>query len=351
MPCGLISGFLIRQYETKNKVLHSPAIGTSQWRGILNNSSYELVHLNWVNNEMLSIYDISKIKKPIIWTLHDMWPFCGAEHYTDDSRYDVGYTKESRLKGEVGFDINAWTFKRKLKLLKTPFTIVTPSQWLADKASKSILMGSWPISVIPNPIDVFKWRPINKRIARNILGLSESAPIVIFGAIDGVKDRRKGFDLLVDSLEKVKLLIPNLEVAVIGQSEPIQDANFTIRAHYFGHLNDDISLRILYSAADVVVVPSRMEAFRQVASEAHACGTPVVAFDNSGLSEIIIHKKTGYLAKAFSTDDLSRGIIWTIENSKLSNEMSVECRTRAVENWSYEKIAKAYYSLYEKILY
>jgi glycosyltransferase involved in cell wall biosynthesis len=101
-------------------------------------------------------------------------------------------------------------------------------------------------------------------------------------------------------------------LVVFGQHAPRSPSSLGLPIHYTGHLHDDRSLRVLYSAADAMVVPSRQEAFGQTASEAHACGTPVVAFNTGGLADIVEHQSTGYLSKAFDTEDLAQGITWVL---------------------------------------
>jgi glycosyltransferase involved in cell wall biosynthesis len=211
-------------------------------------------------------------------------------------------------------------------------------------------MHEWPIEVIPYPIDTNFWKPLKKNLARELLDLPKDVPLVLFGAVGGGHDPRKGFDLLLDSL---KLLnedqrAKNLEVVVFGQREPkvLPEINFPI--HYKGYLHDDISLRALYSAADVMIVPSRLEAFGQTATEAQACGTPVVAFNIGGLKDIILHLKTGYLAKAFDTQDLANGIIWTFEQCK-NNIINTQSRNEAVRRFNYEIVSKQYKKIYEKL--
>ena len=105
----------------------------------------------------------------------------------------------------------------------------------------------------------------------------------------------------------------------------------------------------LYNAADMMVIPSRLEAFGQVASEAQACGTPVVAFSTSGLKDIVEHGQTGYLAKPFNIHDLAAGIEW-VATSKDADHLSKKSEERAHEIFSYRNVAMQYRSLYEKIL-
>ena len=144
-------------------------------------------------------------------------------------------------------------------------------------------MGDWPFTVIPYPIDLNVWAPCDQAQARALLGLPADRPLVLFGAIGGSADPRKGADLLLEALQRLHSQVAGtpleqLELVVFGQSRPAQPPNLGFPIHYSGHLHDHLSLRLLYVAADVMVVPSRQEAFGQTASEAQACGTPVVAF-------------------------------------------------------------------------
>ena len=117
---------------------------------------------------MLSIADISRIRRPIVWTLHDMWAFCGAEHYATDRRWSFGYRRDNRPDDERGFDLNRNTWLRKRKHWTRPLQIVCPSKWLADCVVSSALMSDWPLAVVPNPIDTDVWQPIDRRLARHL---------------------------------------------------------------------------------------------------------------------------------------------------------------------------------------
>jgi glycosyltransferase involved in cell wall biosynthesis len=94
---------------------------------------------------------------------------------------------------------------------------------------------------------------------------------------------------------------------VFGQRAPQSPPDFGFPIHYTGHLQDDLRLRALYSAAHVMVVLSRQDNLPNNGVEAHACSTPTVALDIGGLPDIVEHQKTGYLAKAFNTVGLARG--------------------------------------------
>ena len=345
-----IAGQLCRRtLKTDNPVIHSPAVLPSRWTKRINDSNADIVHLHWVGNEMLSITDIARINKPIVWTLHDMWAFCGAEHYTEDLRWQMGYHRNNRPVYESGLDLNRWTWKRKLKLWKRPMHIVTPSKWLSSCVEASLLTHSWPLTVIPYPIDVSIWQPIEQPLARELLNLPKNIPLVLFGAMDGTQDPRKGFDLLQEAIQHLQGHIKNMEIVVFGQLKPKNPPHLEFPIHYTGHLHDDLSLRILYSAADVFVLPSRQDNLPLTAMESQSCGTPVVAFDATGPSSMIEHRCNGYLSKAFDPIDLATGIKWVIEH-ECPLRLRASVRKYAVNNYRAEIIAEQYKSVYNSIL-
>ena len=317
-------------------------------------SNSDIIHLHWVQGNMLSIGDIGAIKKPVVWTIHDMWPFCGGEFYTADdnkARFVEGYNKKNRNPDESGWDLSRYVWRRKVNCWDRPMVIVSPSQWLADCAARSALFSKYRIEVIANPLDTTKWHPKDKSAARDFLGLNEKDRIILFGAIGGTADSRKGIDLLLDAMRHLKKSkLENIRILIFGQSQPHEAVDFSFPVDYLGHLHDDISLSIVYSAADIMIVPSRQEAFGQTASEAHACGVPVVAFSVGGLVDIVDHKKTGYLADPFDAEDLARGVEWVLEDDKRRIELSTNARNKAVKAFSSDIIAKKYCMLYESIL-
>tara|TARA_B100001175_G_scaffold239474_1_gene205758 strand:+ start:15606 stop:16847 length:1242 start_codon:yes stop_codon:yes gene_type:complete len=345
-----ISRFIVSFLKTSNNILHSPQIFSSGWVKLINNSDADIIHLHAFNHEMLSISDISKIKKPIVWTLHDMWAFCGAEHISYDSRWIDGYNKKNRPESESGFDLNKWTWNRKKKYWNRPIQLIAPSKWMMDNVKQSKLMKNWPICEIFNPIDMSIWKPMDKKIAKDAFNLPHDVPLIMFGAFLGVSEYHKGYDLLEKALNHISSnkKLKNSFLVVFGQSEPKDPPKLKIPVIYLGRMYDDITLRMAYSAADLLVVPSRIDNAPLTASEAQACGTPVVAFNSTGLKTMVIHKKTGYLAKKFDIKDLAEGILWVIE--KKDNELNINARKSAVERFSYSKVAKLHINIYKQIL-
>lgn len=344
-----ISGLIRKTLCTKNEGLHSPAILRSNLVKQINRSDADVVHLHWVQGEMLSIADIGRINKPIVWTLHDMWGFCGAEHYTEDFRWREGYRRNNRPPYESGFDLNRWTWERKRRSWNTLFNIVGNSNWITNCAAESVLMKDMPTQFIYYPLDLERWKPVTTSAARELLDLPLDIPLLGFGAIGGGRDPRKGFDLLLEALEYLRGEVDDLELVVFGQLPPRDPPDLGFPVHYAGHLHDDLSLRVLYSALDALVVPSRQEAFGQTASESHACGTPVVAFELGGLPDTVVHEQTGYLARPFETDDLARGIKWVLTHGE-GRAMGDEARRVAEACFAPSKIAGEYMKVYRRAL-
>ena len=358
-----------RGFRTGNPTLHSlawPASGLSAElhdRHLLGQA--DLVHLHWLGDSTLSIEEIGRLPMPLVWTLHDQWAFCGAEHYTSpplpgesassDERFAGGYTPVSRPAHEAGLDLNRRTWQRKRRAWRRPIHIVCPSHWLADCARRSALMGEWPITVIPCPIDLNVWAPCDQAQARALLGLPAARPLVLFGAMGGSADPRKGADLLLEALQRLRSQVAGtpleqLELVVFGQSRPAQPTDLGFPIHYSGHLHDDLSLRLLYAAADVMVVPSCQEAFGQTASEAHACGTPVVAFATGGLVDIVDDRITGALAEPFDPGSMAAAIRWVLEDPQRRRQLGGAARQRAERLWDPARVAGLYAEAYGEAL-
>jgi glycosyltransferase involved in cell wall biosynthesis len=350
-------------FRTLNPVLHSlawPGTGLgAELKQRHRNGQADLINIHQLGHSTLSIEEIGRLKMPLVWTLHDQWTFCGAEHYTSpplfgetassDQRFVLGYTPSSRPHHESGLDLNRRTWQRKRRAWRQPIHIICPSRWMGDCARRSALMGDWPITVIPYPIDLNVWAPFGQVQARGLLGLPPDRPLVLFGAVGGTADSRKGADLLLEALQRMRsdvagTPLDQLELVVFGQGAPAKPPDLGFKVHYMGRLHDDLTLRLLYVAADVMVVPSRQEAFGQTASEAHACGTPVVAFRAGGLVDIVDHHITGALAEPFDPASLASSIRWVLEDPLRRHKLCMAARERSEALWDAKCISRRYAS-------
>ena len=346
---------IMKLQHSSNRNLHSPAFIPSGLVGEINKSDIDIVQLNWICSEFLSVEDIGRIKKPIVWRLSDMWPFCGAEHIAVDDptvRWRFGYTKKNRPLDHKGLDIDRWVWNRKKRSWKRAIQIVAPSNWMAGCVRSSALMKDWPVSVIPSTIDLNQFRPWDKRFSREVLGLPAKRKLILFGAVGGLKDQNKGGDLLENAVINgvSRDLFADVEGILFGQSSPVKPPEFGIPLHWMGRVSDDATLSLIYSAADLMVVPSRQENLPQTAIEAQACGCPVVGFDAGGVPDAVSDRETGYLARAFDTDDLAFGISWVLADEVRHARLSSAARERALQLWSPEVVVKKYLEVYKQAI-
>ena len=314
----------------------------------------DIVALNWVCNGYLKIETVAHFKQPLIWILHDLWPLTGGCH--DDLgciRYQDQCGRCPQLASHQEWDLSRWVWQRKAKAwANLDLTIVAPSHWMASCAAKSSLFQHQRIEVIPHGLDINKYRPIAQSVARNLLNLPQDCYLVLFGALDGPSNRRKGYHLLLPTLQHLAQNIgePAIELVIFGTSQPEMLEALPFKAHLLDKLNDDVTLALAYSAADLLLVPSMQESFGQTASEALACGTPVVAFNATGLRDIIDHQQTGYLAEPFDVRDLARGIAWVLQDRAHCQRLGWAAREKAVQAFSMDLQAKRYESLFKEIL-
>ena len=314
----------------------------------------DLINLHWISESYLQIETISRLSKPIIWTLHDMWPFTGGCHYDQNcGRYVDSCGTCPQLGSNKNFDLSRWTWQRKYRAWKdADLTIVTPSAWLAKCANFSSLFRNLRVEVIPNGLDTQRYKPINRQIVRSLLNLPQDKQLVLFGAINATSDRRKGFHFLQPALQSLckSGWYDKVELIVIGSSQPDNQTDLGFKTHYLGQLSDDISLAQIYAAADVFVAPSIQDNLPNTVMEAIACGTPCVAFKIGGMPDMIEHQKNGYLAQPFEVEDLAQGFAWVLENSERHQKLCDRAREKAQQEFTQELQAHRYVSLFTEIL-
>jgi glycosyltransferase involved in cell wall biosynthesis len=310
----------------------------------------DIVHIHWVYNGFISPEVLVKINKPIVWTFHDMWAFCGGEHYSNLDRYVVGYKKNN---SSHAIDSNKWIWSRKKKFFKNhiDFNIIAPSKWMAECSRKSFLLNNFNTKVIPNGIDVNLFTAKNKKEEKLRWGLNENKKIILFGAV-GVLDPRKGFDFFRSAIKNnIKIFSRlNCEIVIFGSDIPEELMNFGIKTTHLGRIKEQELLAQIYSAADVMIVPSLEDNLPNTVMEAMSCGTPVVGFNTGGISDMIEHKKNGYIAKQGNGKDLARGMVWILENEKRGSQLSRNARKKVKDEFDIRKISQIHLETYKEIL-
>ena len=259
--------------------------------------SADLVHLHWING-LVSTRALGKIKKPVVWTLRDMWPFTGGCHYSMHcERFREGCGRCPELGSTRARDLTSLIVRHKKASIPENFRVIGISRWLSECASRSEVFRDCRVETISNNVNTQLFSPMPRELARQTLGLNHEKKIVLIGALD-LSSFYKGFDLFLQALECLEK--KNVHVVMFGRSNSGDLRSLGVQSTSLGYLSNSEALRAAYSAADVFVAPSRMDAFGKTLVEAMLCGTPVVCFNATGPKDIVEHQINGYLAEPFS---------------------------------------------------
>ena len=321
-------------------------LGNGATRKAIREFAPDVTHLHWVNHGMLSLRDIARLKGLVVWTLHDSWVFTGGCHSPQECqgfRHCCGKCPELGSRREL--DLSRWNWNRKRAAWeKADFTIVTPSRWLAEIAKGSSLLAGKRIVTIPNAVDTAVFHPMDRALARKVLGLHTEAPLFFFGAHGALTDWNKGADLWRAALPAVADGFPGAEAVLAGTSGGLE--KMTLQVNELGVLTLE-RMALAMAAADVVVVPSRMENLPNMVAESLACGTPVAAFATGGIPDMVRHGETGYLAQPHDADDLAKGICKLLARGV---EMRSACAASARESYAPEAVARHHLELYNSLV-
>jgi len=313
----------------------------------------DVINLHWVNEGLVRIETLPKLNKPIVWTLHDSWAFTGGCHIPlDCRRYTDSCGRCPVLGSNAALDLSRWTWRRKTKAWgRLPLTVVTPSRWLARCAKDSALFRGLRVEVIPNGLDLTRIPNVTKDGARQLFGLSPDKRYILFGAVGSTSDSNKGFQYLAPALAKLAEagFGTECEVIVFGSLQPINAPDFGLRTHYVGYLHDELTLSLLYTAADLFVSPSMQENLPNTIMEAMACGTPCVAFDVGGIPDLIDHKLNGYLAQPYAVESLAEGMAWVLSGEVQAASLSRACRAKVEREFDITASAEKYLELYREV--
>ena len=318
----------------------------------------DVIHLHWINQGMLSLRDVRKILdsgKPVVWTMHDIWPATAICHYSNGCYRYKGQCKECKLLPGGGGenDLAAKVWRRKQAMLNGhTVSYVACSKWLAAEAKQSALLTGQHITAIPNAIDTHVFRPIDKSEARKTFNLPEGKKIIMFCA-QKVTDKRKGMDYLAEALDRMVKQQPALKneaaVAVMGGRAEEIASLLPLPVMPLGYIADDRQIVEAYNAADVFVLPSVEDNLPNTIMEAMACGVPCVGFKTGGIPEMIDHQKNGYVATCRDAESLAQGILWTLQHAEEAN-LAAQAVRKVVTTYSQTAVALRYIEVYNQAL-
>ena len=318
----------------------------------------DVIHLHWVNHAFLRPRDLeklSKLNKPIVWTFHDSNAFTGGCHVRyscDHFENECGNCPLLKQSHENDISHKIWLAKnRAYSQLK--FSIVAPSNWMAESIGRSKLLGTAAVHVIPNTLETEVFKPYIKAASKEHLGIAPDKFVMLSGFMPSRKDLHKGTPYLVEALDT--LISENLvdkdkiELIVFGNRDDKNVPEFSVKTTFLGTISNDEKLAICYSAADVFLTPSLEDNLPNTVMESLSCGTPVIAFTTGGIPDMVSHQKNGYLAQYKSAADFAKGIEWAYHHPD-REKLNTTARQTVLEKFSERIIAQKHIEIYNRLL-
>ena len=318
----------------------------------------DIIHLHWINQGMLSLKNIQKILssgKPVVWTMHDIWPATAICHYTRGCNYFKNRCAHCKLLpgGGSNNDLSSAVWKKKEKMLDAGnIYFVACSRWLETEAKASALLRDHKITSIPNPIDTHVYCPQKKHAVRKQLGLPEDKQIILFVS-QRVTDKRKGMDYFIEAIAHLVKTDPDVAqktgIAILGGHSEDVAGQLSLPVYPLGYVSDEKKIVEVYNAADVFVLPSLEDNLPNTIMEAMACGVPCVGFKVGGIPEEIDHKRTGYVADYCRAEDLAAGIHWVLGEADYE-QLSKNAVAKVAHCYSQQSVAIKYQDVYQQAM-
>ena len=307
----------------------------------------DIIHVHWAGAGFLGIADLKAFGVPIVWTMHDAWPFTGGCHYPANCsgfRSRCGCCPQ--LSSRRSADLSRFNFNRKQRIRSQIQRWISPSRWLADLASDAGIPAD-RTRVVPNGVDGGIYTPAHREMARHELGLAEADIVLLAGAHD-LTERRKGAGIYQIAVSHIRSAVNRRCVAYVFGSNASQGM-IAAGISTVGVVSGDLAVARLLSAADVLLLPSLQDNLPNIAVEAQACGLPVVGFDSGGLREIVHDSVTGRLVSAFEASALARATVEWLNGTDRGN-VSVLCRSRFERHFQLGSHAANLVAVYQELV-
>lgn len=293
----------------------------------------DVVHLHWISDFVDFPTFFKRVRKPIVWTIHDENPGLGGFHYLSH--------KEEASKEYLRLDKVYENIKRKALEKGNRPHLVAISSYMRDFFKKSPILRDCPTTLIHNGVDCKAFHSLPKAECRVKLGIPLDKKVFLFSSYQ-IEDRRKGLQVLIPALDA--LHDNSIMLVCLGNYKAVPQTEY-IQLRCEGLVKGSDLLSEYYSTADYFVLSSFQEAFAQTPLEALACGTPVIAFPCSGVPDLITHK-IGVMSENFTLEAL----VDAIKKAMNTEYCQDEIRNEVVSRFSYDIIAKQYIDLYNQLL-
>lgn len=316
-------------------------------------SSYNIVHIHWVQGGFLSLRAIENLhalpSSKVVYTLHDVWCSTGVCHlYGECRQFRTGCSSCPMVKGRIRRSVKR-AFERKQKYQgDTPTLWVALSQGQMVEVQNSQIRPQLGITRIPNPIDTDFWTPscsmptsLYKREDRFVLLFVAARP----------EDPNKGLDYLQEVCRYVSQVADNLErkplLRVVGEMRQKELlSSFSIETEYVGSVRLSETLRELYRSSDLLLCTSRYETFGQTLIEALSCGIPVVSTRCTGPEDVIDEGCNGYLCRRDDPRTMADRIIEMMQGKGIPSREA--CRASALA-YALPRVGQMYKDVYDSL--
>lgn len=330
--------YMMRNANENFGLFSYPLLGTNVAK-LAQVQEADVIYLHWVLMGFMNlnhIEQLAKLGKPIVVIMHDMWYLTGGCHYSFDcDKYKNKCHNCQVFQGEKDRDLSTRGFEHKMKFFKkyNNLHFVSPSKWLYECAQESALTKDKPLYHIPNVLDRSRFKPVDKKVAKEILNIGQEEKVILFGAVS-VTSPYKGWSYLKSALQSLyqQEHPENTTVVVFGSSNNQAMADsIPFKTRFLGRLHDEYTVALAYNAADVFVAPSLADNLPYTIFESLGCGTPVVAFHTGGIPDLIQHRINGYLARYKDSEDIAEGIQYCLTHdlkvqppAELDNALSMQ---------------------------
>lgn len=303
----------------------------------------DIIHLHWINQGFLSLRGLEKLMnlgKPVVWTMHDMWPVTGICHHANDCTM---YQNHCNHCPKIKIDLSHCVFAKKQQVYQN-VSFVGCSRWITDLASQSGLSQRFKTFSIPNPIDTNVFAPQSTAQLES-LGLPQDKYFILLGAVN-MSDKQKGIDYIIQIDDKLASRTDIAFLIMGGRSSELS-SKLQHPVYELGYVTNDKKKVAIYNAATVFVTPSLAENLPNMIMEAMSCGTPCVGFNVGGIPEMIDHKQNGYVARYKDTEDIARGVEYAITNA---DKLGACARQKVLRTYHQQVVAQQYIDLYNSLL-
>jgi glycosyltransferase involved in cell wall biosynthesis len=311
----------------------------------------DIINLHWVAGFLDYSHFFEGVPQhiPIFWRLSDMNAFTGGCHFdVGCGKHESGCGACPQLGSASEEDLSRDIWKRKERVFRAVrherLHVVALNQWMAESVRRSPLLGRFGVTVIPNGVETDVFAPRDKHFARDVLGIPQDANVLLFAA-DSVTNRRKGFHVLTEALNT---LPDSSNIALVSVGAGNVKLGHGIPHIHVGHVEDRQRLSLVYSAADVYVVPSLQDNQPNTVLESMACGTPVVGFDVGGIPDMVRPGITGLLAPVGDARGLRAAILQIFEHRETRASFGAACRRVVMEEYTMDRQVRQYAELYLK---